>query len=63
LYTYHHADGRPYLGVKRTSTKQFPQFTWTGTAWVKGAPAGPKIPYRLPELIKARLDASLPRIA
>jgi DNA polymerase len=57
FYIYQRADGVNYLGVKRTSTKQFPQFSWTGTAWVKGAPAGPKIPYRLPELIKAPLDA------
>ena len=57
FYTYHHADGQPYLGVKRTTTKAFPQYHWTGTAWVKGAPAGLKIPYRLPELIRAPPDA------
>jgi hypothetical protein len=57
FYTYRHADGSPYLGVRRTSTKQFPQFHWASAAWVKGAPAGAKIPYRLPELIKAPLDA------
>jgi DNA polymerase bacteriophage-type len=56
FYVYRHADGSPYLGVKRTSTKRFPQFHWTGTAWVKGAPAGPKIPYRLPALIKTPLE-------
>jgi hypothetical protein len=57
FFTYHHADGQPYLGVKKTSTKQFPQYHWNGHGWVKGAPKGPKIPYRLPELIKAPLDA------
>jgi RecA-family ATPase len=57
FYVYRRADGSNYLGVKRTSTKQFPQFSWTGTAWVKGAPAGVKLPYNLPELIKAPLDA------
>jgi DNA polymerase I-like protein with 3'-5' exonuclease and polymerase domains len=57
FFVYRHADGRPYLGVKKTSTKQFPQFHWTGSGWAKGAPQGPKIPYRLPELIKAPLDA------
>ena len=57
FYIYRHADGSKYLGVKKTSTKQFPQFHWTGAAWAKGAPAGPKIPYRLPELVKAPLDA------
>jgi DNA polymerase I-like protein with 3'-5' exonuclease and polymerase domains len=56
FYIYRHADGRPNLGVKKTSTKQFPQFHWTGSSWAKGAPPGPKIPYRLPELIKAPLD-------
>jgi RecA-family ATPase/DNA polymerase I-like protein with 3'-5' exonuclease and polymerase domains len=56
FYVYRHADGRDYLGVKRTSAKQFPQFHWNGSGWVKGAPQGPKIPYRLPELIKAPLD-------
>jgi DNA polymerase bacteriophage-type len=57
FFTYHHADGQPYLGVKKTSTKQFPQYHWNGGGWAKGAPKGPKIPYRLPELIKAPLDA------
>ena len=57
FFVYQHADGRNYLGVKKTSTKQFPQFHWTGSAWAKGAPAGLKIPYRLPELVKAPPDA------
>jgi DNA polymerase I-like protein with 3'-5' exonuclease and polymerase domains/RecA-family ATPase len=56
FFIYHHADGQPYLGVKKTSTKQFPQYHWTGQIWRKGAPKGPRIPYRLPELIKAPLD-------
>ena len=57
FFVYRHADGQPYLGVKKTSTKQFPQYHWDGRKWAKGAPKGPKIPYRLPELIKAPLDA------
>jgi len=57
FFVYRHADGQPYLGVKKTSTKQFPQYNWNGHQWVKGAPKGPKIPYRLPELIKTPLDA------
>ena len=57
FFIYRHADGRPYLGVKKTSTKQFIQHHWNGHGWVKGAPKGPKIPYNLPELIKAPLDA------
>jgi RecA-family ATPase len=56
-YIYRQPDGAPYLKIKRTSTKQFPQYHLLGTTWVKGAPAGAKIPYRLPELIKAPLDA------
>jgi DNA polymerase len=56
FFTYQHVDGRPHLGVKKTSTKQFPQYHWNGDGWAKGAPEGPKIPYRLPELIKAPLD-------
>jgi DNA polymerase bacteriophage-type len=56
FYIYRHADGQPYLGVKRTSTKQFPQYHWTGTTWAKDAPKGARIPYRLPELVKAPLD-------
>jgi RecA-family ATPase len=57
FYVYRHADGQLYLAVKKTSTKQFPQYHWDGRKWAKGAPKGPKIPYRLPELIKAPLDA------
>jgi DNA polymerase I-like protein with 3'-5' exonuclease and polymerase domains len=57
FFIYRHADGQPYLGVKKTSTKQFPQYRWNGQAWVKGAPQGLRIPYRLPELIKAPRDA------
>jgi hypothetical protein len=44
--------------VQRTSTKQFPQYHWTGQQWVKGLPKGfLKIPYRLPELLDAPPDA------
>jgi DNA polymerase I-like protein with 3'-5' exonuclease and polymerase domains len=57
FFIYRHADGQPYLGVKKTSTKQFPQYHWNGQAWLKSAPKGPRIPYRVPELIKAPLDA------
>jgi DNA polymerase len=58
FYIYQHANGSYYLGVKRTSTKQFPQYHWTGQQWVKGLPKDfAKIPYRLPELLKAPRDA------
>jgi RecA-family ATPase len=57
FFVYHHADGQPYLGVKKTASKQFPQYHWTGASWAKGAPTGLKIPYRLPQLLKTPLDA------
>jgi RecA-family ATPase len=57
FFIYRHADNQPYLGVKKTSTKQFPQYHWTGRNWLPGPPQGPKIPYRLPELLKAALNA------
>jgi DNA polymerase bacteriophage-type len=56
VYIYRDANGVPYLRVIRTSTKQFPQSHWDSGRWLKGKPAGPKIPYRLPELIAAAPD-------
>jgi DNA polymerase len=38
FFVYPHADGSPYLGVKKTSTKQFPQFHVAHGRWVPGAP-------------------------
>ncbi len=55
-YIYKQADGTPYLRVSRTEPKGFPQSHWTGTGWASGKPKGPKIPYRLPELIAAASD-------
>jgi len=55
-YIYKTAGGAPYLKVKRTSAKQFPQYHLVDGRWVKGTPAGPKIPYRLPELLAATPD-------
>jgi DNA polymerase I-like protein with 3'-5' exonuclease and polymerase domains len=52
-YIYRNVDSSPYLKVVRTSAKQFPQYHWNGNDWALGKPAGPKIPYRLPELIAA----------
>jgi hypothetical protein len=55
-YVYQLADGTPYLKVHRyykDGDKQFAQSHWNGVQWIKGAPQGPKIPYRLPELVKA----------
>jgi DNA polymerase bacteriophage-type len=53
VYIYHDADSQPYLRVIRTSAKKFWQSHWDNGCWVKGKPAGPKIPYRLPELLAA----------
>ena len=52
-YIYRQADGTPYLRVVRPG---FYQSHWNGNAWVSGAPKGPKIPYRLPELLAAEHD-------
>ena len=56
-YVYRDARGEPYLLVRKhldgAGKKQFPQFHWDGTQWLNGKPAGPKIPYRLPELLTA----------
>jgi hypothetical protein len=52
-YTYRDANTAAYLQVQRTASKQFLQYHWTGNTWRPGKPKGPKIPYRLPELIKA----------
>lgn len=55
-YIYKLADGTPYLRVKRTADKDFYQARWDGDAWVNGAPKGPKIPYRLPEMLASARD-------
>jgi hypothetical protein len=56
-YVYKLADETPYLLVKKFVTadgrKNFPQFRWQGDSWVKGKPDGPKVPYRLTDLIAA----------
>jgi putative DNA primase/helicase len=55
-YDYKLEDGTPYLRVNRNEDKSFFQQCWNGSAWVNGAPDGPKIPYRLPELLQAEHD-------
>jgi hypothetical protein len=52
-YFYRDQDGQFYLRVERTEDKQFPQAHWDGKAWQWGAPKGPKLPYYLPQLMKA----------
>ena len=56
-HIYRDEHGAPYLLVKKcrdgAGKKQFPQYHWDGTQWIKGKPPGPRIPYRLPELLAA----------
>jgi hypothetical protein len=52
-YIYRDDNGAPYLRVTRKSAKQFPQARLENGRWVWGKPTGPKIPYRLPELLAA----------
>jgi hypothetical protein len=52
-FVYRDKEGRPYLRVQKTAGKNFWQQHWTGSSWEKGAPKGPRIPYRLPELLAA----------
>jgi hypothetical protein len=58
-YIYRTETGEPYLRVQRTAAKRFWQQYWTGTVWQLGKPKGPKIPYRLPELVAADADATV----
>jgi putative DNA primase/helicase len=58
-HVYRTAEGQPYLLVKKCfdgHKKQYPQFHWDGSQWLKGKPAGPKIPYLLPHLIAAQVS-------
>ena len=56
-YLYRDANSEPYLLVRKhhdgAGKKQFPQYHLEGGQWILGKPAGPKIPYRLPELLAA----------
>jgi AAA domain/Toprim-like len=52
-FVYRDKEGHPYLRVQKTAGKNFWQQHWTGSSWEKGAPKGPRIPYRLPELLAA----------
>lgn len=55
-YIYRDADNQPYLRVARMEPKSFPQSRWENGKWVSGKPRGPKIPYRLPQLLEADPD-------
>ena len=60
-YIYYDQNGERFLKVRKcrdgTGKKQFPQYHWDGNGWAKGKPDGPKIPYRLPQLIAAPTTA------
>jgi hypothetical protein len=50
-FIYKDARGQNYLKVQKTANKNFWQQHWTGSGWRNGAPDGPRIPYRLPDLL------------
>jgi len=45
--------------VTKSGKKSFPQYHLENGHWVKGAPTGPAIPYRLPELLAAPSNATV----
>ena len=62
-HIYQDANGHRYLRVRKcrdgSGRKQYPQAHWDGMQWMKGKPKGPKVPYRLPQLIAAPLTATI----
>jgi 5S rRNA maturation endonuclease (ribonuclease M5) len=62
-YIYYDQSGERFLKVRKcrdeTGKKQFPQYHWDGNGWAKGKPDGPKIPYRLPQLIATPTTAQV----
>jgi putative DNA primase/helicase len=58
-YIYRQPDGTPFLRVCKRADKQFPQFHWDVNQWVAGKPKGPKIPYRLPEVVAAGTETTV----
>jgi hypothetical protein len=52
-YVYRTATKDPYLRVCKREDKTFFEEHWNGEMWVSGAPEGPTLPYRLPQLKKA----------
>jgi hypothetical protein len=61
-HVYRDEHNQPYLRVRRCfdgHRKQYPQAHWVDGAWVNGAPDGPKLPYRLPELMAAPPGAQI----
>jgi hypothetical protein len=62
-HLYRDEHGELFLRVRKcrdeNGKKQYPQFHWDGNGWAKGKPTGPKIPYRLPELIKSPVTVTV----
>jgi 5S rRNA maturation endonuclease (ribonuclease M5) len=62
-HVYDDERGERFLKVRKclddNGKRQYPQYRWDGSAWVKGKPKGPKIPYRLPQLCAAPLTATV----
>src|SRR5215204_555684 len=52
-YVYRTPKGEPYLKVLRYEPKSFRQQKWNGSGWEWGKPDSPKLPYLLPEMLKA----------
>jgi len=52
-YVYLDERGENYLLVQKTTTKQYLQSHWYRNGWRSGKPKGPKLPYRLPQLLSA----------
>jgi hypothetical protein len=59
-YVYATAEGKPYLKVKKFRDERgknhYYQEHWDNKGWVTGKPAGPKIPFRLPELLASQVS-------
>ena len=57
-HIYRPADDKPYLRVQKYKVgegRQYPLSHWDGSERLRTSPGGPKIPYRLPELLAADL--------
>jgi hypothetical protein len=52
-YVYNDALGELYARVIWYEPKEFRQQHWNGTGWSWGKHKGPKLPYRLPEMLEA----------
>jgi Protein of unknown function (DUF3631) len=62
-HIYYDEHGERFLKVRKcldpNGKKQYPQLHWDGNGWAKGKRKGPKIPYRLPQLLAAPVTATV----